>query len=155
MAKVVGAHHTSFTVADLTKSIAFFRDLLGLDLLFVRDVFADYFDRIVGLERCEVRAALLRIPGSDHHVELFQYFNPVGQPYRPEPCDPGSVHLSLLVDDLPELYQQMRARGGAAFVSGPVEITAGPNRGGCALYVRDPNGILVELFQPPRDTGLS
>jgi hypothetical protein len=30
-----------------------------------------------------------------------------------------------------------------------VEVDTGINRGGYALYVRDPDGIMVELFQPP------
>jgi len=30
-----------------------------------------------------------------------------------------------------------------------VAITAGLNRGGLGIYLRDPNGILIELFQPP------
>jgi hypothetical protein len=54
----------------------------------------------------------------------------------------------LLVDDLPGLYQDLAARG-ASFVSAPVPITAGPNRGGYGAYLRDPGGILIELFQPP------
>ena len=29
MARIVGAHHTSFTVANLERSLAFFRDVLG------------------------------------------------------------------------------------------------------------------------------
>src|SRR5439155_5839558 len=95
MAAVIGAHHTSFTVADLNRSVAFFRDVLGLELLFVREIFADHFDRLVGLPKCEVHAALLRIPNSDHHVELFQYLEPLGTPHSSKPCDPGSCHLCL------------------------------------------------------------
>jgi hypothetical protein len=34
-----------------------------------------------------------------------------------------------------------------------VPITAGPNRGAQAVYLRDPNGILVELLQPPQRPG--
>jgi catechol 2,3-dioxygenase-like lactoylglutathione lyase family enzyme len=148
MAGVVGVHHTSFTVADLDLSVAFFRDRLGLELLFVREVRDDYLGRIVGLPGTMVRAALLRLPGSAHHVELFQYLHPPGQAHSPRPCDPGSTHLALLVDDLPALYGQLAAQG-VAFVSAPVPITAGPNRGAQAVYLRDPNGILVELLQPP------
>jgi catechol 2,3-dioxygenase-like lactoylglutathione lyase family enzyme len=148
MARVVGVHHTSFTVADLDLSVAFFRDRLGLELLFVREVRDDYFGRIVGLPGSVVRVALLRLPDSAHHVELFQYRHPPGQAQRPRPCDPGSTHLSFLVDDLPALYGQLAAQG-VAFVSEPVLITAGPNRGGYGVYLHDPNGILVELFQPP------
>jgi catechol 2,3-dioxygenase-like lactoylglutathione lyase family enzyme len=149
MATVVGAHHTSFTVADLERSLAFFRDVLGLEVVFTREVRDDYLGRIVGLPGSVVKAALLRIPGTTHHLELFQYLSPPGHAHEPRPCDPGSTHLALLTDDLPALYRDLRAKG-AAFVSEPVPITAGPNRGGYGVYLKDPNGILIELFQPPK-----
>jgi catechol 2,3-dioxygenase-like lactoylglutathione lyase family enzyme len=151
MPGVVGAHHTSFTVADLDRSLAFFRDRLGLEVVFRREVHDDYFGRIVGLPGCRVRAALLRIPGSAHHVELFEYLTPRGRACTPQPCDPGSAHLSLLVDDLPAFCEGLRAEG-VALVGAPVVIDAGPNAGGWGVYLRDPNGVLIELFQPPRRT---
>jgi catechol 2,3-dioxygenase-like lactoylglutathione lyase family enzyme len=143
-----GAHHTSFTVADIDASVAFFRDLLGLELLFVREVTNAYIGRIVGLPGCVVKAALLRIPGSSHHLELFQYLEPSGTTHAPRPCDPGSAHLALLVDDLPGLYGRLQPQG-VRFVSEPVLIDAGPNKGGYGVYLQDPNGVLIELFQPP------
>jgi catechol 2,3-dioxygenase-like lactoylglutathione lyase family enzyme len=149
MAAAQVVHHTSFTVARLEPSVEFFRDVLGLELLFVREVRDDYFGRIVGHPGCAVRAALSRVPDSAHHVELFQYLTPPGEAHRPRPCDPGSCHLSFLTDDLPGLYQRLKARG-ARFLSEPVRIEAGPNRGGYGVYLRDPNAILIELFQAPR-----
>jgi catechol 2,3-dioxygenase-like lactoylglutathione lyase family enzyme len=148
MGRIVGVHHTSFTVADLEPSVAFFRDALGFELLYMREIRDDYFGRIVGLPGCVVKAALLRLPGSEHHLELFQYLKPRGEPCRPRPCDPGSTHLSLLADDVPGLVATLRERG--VSMDEPVMITAGPNRGGYGVYLRDPNGILIELFQPPR-----
>src|SRR3954471_3918465 len=118
MPGIVGAHHTSFTVAELDRSVEFFRDRLGLELVFVREVRQDYFARIVGHAGCVVRAALLKIPGSGHHIELFQYLTPVGEPHLPRACDPGSCHLSLLVDDLPALYPTLAGEG-VEFVSPP------------------------------------
>src|SRR5207247_576532 len=100
---------TSFTVASLEQSLSFFRDLLGLELLFTREIRDDYFGRIVGLPGAVLKAALLRLPGG-HHVELFQYLSPTGQPYQPRPCDPGSTHLSLLVEDLPGLCRMLAGR---------------------------------------------
>jgi catechol 2,3-dioxygenase-like lactoylglutathione lyase family enzyme len=150
MPAIVGAHHTSFTVADLEKSLAFFRDHLGLEVVFTREVRNDYFGRVVGLPGCVVKAALLRIPGSTHHLELFEYLTPPGQPVAPRPCDPGSSHIALLVDDLAGWHERLQSSG-ATFVNPPVPIDAGPNRGAYAAYLRDPNGILIELFQaPPR-----
>jgi catechol 2,3-dioxygenase-like lactoylglutathione lyase family enzyme len=148
MPGVIGAHHTSFTVADLGRSLELFRDRLGLEVVALREIRDDYFGRIVGLPGCAVKAALLRVPGSAHHVELFQYLAPPGQPCRPRPCDPGSAHLCLLTDDLPALYERLRAEG-VDFVSAPVRVDAGPNAGGQGVYLRDPNGILIEFFQPP------
>ncbi len=149
MAGIIGAHHTSFTVADLERSLEFLRDRLGLELVGSREIRDEYFGRIVGLDGCVVRAALLRIPGSPHLVELFEYLSPRGQPRPAQPNDPGSSHLSLLVDDLPALYEKLRPLG-VKFVSPPIAITGGPNRGGYGVYLHDPNGILIELFQPPR-----
>jgi catechol 2,3-dioxygenase-like lactoylglutathione lyase family enzyme len=148
MPAIVGAHHTSFTVANLARSLEFFHDLLGLEVIGTREVSVAYLGRIVGLPGCRVKAALLRIPGSTHHLEVFEYLTPAGQPYQPRPCDPGSAHLALLVDDLAALYERLRAAG-VECVSEPVRIDAGPNTGAWALYLRDPNGILIELFQPP------
>src|SRR6185436_5873210 len=86
---IVGAHHTSFTVANLERSLAFFRDDLGLEVLGSREIRDGYFGQIVGLPGSVVKAALLRIPGG-HHVELFEYVEPRGQSVAPQPCDPGS-----------------------------------------------------------------
>lgn len=147
MLDVVGAHHTSFTVADLECSLAFFRDVLEFEVLGSREIHDDYFGQIVGLPGAVVKAALIRLPGG-HYVELFQYLKPPGQSVAPRPCDPGSTHLSLLTGNLPALYQKLKGRG-VDFVGAPVLITAGPNRGGYGVYLRDPNGILLELFQPP------
>lgn len=144
---IVGAHHTSFTVADLERSLAFFRDVLGMEVLGTREVRDDYFGRVVGLPGSAVKAAMVRLPGG-HHVELFEYLQPRGQAVAPRPCDPGSCHLALLTPDLPALHEKLAAKG-ADFLGPPVLITAGPNRGGRAVYLRDPNGILIELFQPP------
>lgn len=147
MNHVLGAHHTSFTVTNLDRSLAFFRDGLGLEVVVARTIREKYFDRIVGLPECEVKAALLRLPGG-HHIELFEYVQPKGESVASRPCDPGSSHLALLVEDLAGLAPKLTARG-ANLVSPPVLIDAGPNRGAYAAYLRDPNGILIELFQPP------
>src|SRR5262245_4001828 len=119
MPGIVGAHHTSFTVADLDRSVAFFRDRLGLTVVTLREIHDGYFGRIVGLPGCRVRAAMLRVPGSEHHVELFEYLTPPGHAFTPRPCDPGSAHLSLLVDDLSELYERLRPEG-VDFVGEPI-----------------------------------
>lgn len=149
MSHVTGIHHTSFTVADLDRSLTFFRDRLGLEVLFVREIRADYFGAIVGLPGCVVKAALLRLPGAEHHIELFQYLTPPTVPsdQRLRPCDAGSHHLAFRVSELAALCRDLRSHG-VELVSDPVTVTSGPNAGASAVYLRDPNGILIELLQP-------
>lgn len=56
--------------------------------------------------------------------------------------------LCLLVDDLQAAYAALRNKG-VRFKSEPVTITAGPNEGGLVIYFADPDGHMLELFQPP------
>ncbi len=55
--------------------------------------------------------------------------------------------MCLIVDDLRSCREELSA-GGVQFVSEPVTITEGPNQGGLVIYMRDPDGYTLELFQP-------
>jgi catechol 2,3-dioxygenase-like lactoylglutathione lyase family enzyme len=146
-----GIHHTGYTISDLDRSLHFYRDLLGLEVIATQEKLGGYLAAIVGYPDAHVRMAHLRVPGSAHVVELFEYLAPPGaRPGRIEPRVVGASHQCLLVDDLPAAYERLRAAGVDTFVSGPVEVDTGINRGGYGLYVRDPDGIPVELFQPPQ-----
>jgi catechol 2,3-dioxygenase-like lactoylglutathione lyase family enzyme len=144
-------HHTGFTVSDLDRSLHFYRDLLGLEVVAEQEKQGGYVAAIVGYPDAHVRMAHLRVPGADHVVELFQYLAPAGDAVGTiEPRNVGSPHLCFVMDDLPSLYERLRASGVDSFFSPPVEVDTGINAGGLALYLRDPDGIPVELFQPPR-----
>lgn len=144
--KVTGTHHTGFSVIDLDRSIEFYA-LLGCDVIWQRVVTDEYFRQIVGIPECVVRAAHLRIPGSGHVIELFQY-EPQQAAAELVPNEPGHAHVCFLVDDLLAAYEELLAKG-VTFKSAPVLITAGVNTGGYGVYLTDPSGVTLELFQPP------
>ena len=144
--QIIGADHTSYTVSDLDRSLAFYTRLLGLEILWQRDIENPYFCEIIGFPSCSVRGAHLRIPGSDHHIELFEYMEPGGSKADVRTMNVGSSHVSLVVEDLVAAYEELKAKG-VEFRSPPVEITAGANQGGWGVYLLDPDGITVELFQ--------
>ncbi len=145
---IIGAHHTSYSVSDMAKSLAFYRDLLGFELVNERPAITDsYFRTIVGLPEAVVYGVLMKIPGTNHHLELFEYKTPRGEKQDiSHPNNPGSSHIAYLVDDLNALYKRLDAAG-VQFVTPPVYLDAGPNKGGWAAYMKDPDGILIELFQ--------
>ena len=143
-----GIHHTGFTVSDLDRSLGFYQGLLGLELVARQEKQGGYLGEIVGYPDCYVKMAHLRVPGSSHVVELFEYVVPQGErPGRFEPPNVGTAHLCLLTEDLPALYEHLVAQGVDTFVSPPVLVDTGINTGGYGVYLRDPDGIVVELFQ--------
>ena len=154
MIELGSVHHTGFTVSDLDRSLAFYRDQLGLEVIAQQEKQGGYLGEVVGYPDAHVRMAHLRVPGGKHVVELFEYFAPEGvHPSRIEPRDVGTAHLCFVVDDLPAAYEQLLAAGVDTFVSPPVLVDTGINTGGYGVYLRDPDGIVVEIFQPPVRAG--
>ena len=60
----------------------------------------------------------------------------------------GNAHLSFQTDDLHETFERLRGRAELRS-DDPVLIEWGPYEGGYAARVRDPDGITIELVQPP------
>ena len=145
--KVSGVHHTSYTVSSIERSLEFYRDLLGCEIIWEREITDQYFRDIVAFPDSVVKAALLSIPGSDHILELFEYAHPRGQTVDMGTNNPGNSHISFIVDDLQAAYEELSAKG-VHFKSPPVRIDVGANTGAWGAYVVDPDGITMELFQP-------
>jgi catechol 2,3-dioxygenase-like lactoylglutathione lyase family enzyme len=81
-------------------------------------------------------------------IELAQYLNQQGEPLAAATNQPGSCHLCLVVSDLSGCHADLKTKG-VEFKSEPVSITEGPNKGGLVVYLRDPDGYTIELFEPP------
>ena len=149
---VRGVLHTGLTVSDLDRSIAFYRDLLGLELVTQWDSSQPYLRTVIGFPDAELRIALLRVPAQDgglaaQHIELLEYRQPHGTRGDPATCNPGNAHVAFVVADLDATYRHLVAHG-VRFRSAPVEITHGRNTGAKAVYLRDPDDITLELVQP-------
>ena len=141
-------YHTGFTVADLERSLAFYRDVLGLELVRRQRGTADYLGTITGFAGVTLEVALLRPPEGGSLLELLQYVSHPAPPTPRETNRPGNAHLCFRVDDIDAACAHLR-RHGTTLVSEATEITAGVHKGGFAVYARDPDGFTVELYQPP------
>jgi len=64
----------------------------------------------------------------------------------PATANPGTAHFCLYVNDIESLYDRLIA-GGARSVSEIKSPNIGPNKGGKAVYMIDPDGIRFELVQ--------
>ena len=152
MPTIVRPHHTGIQVADLDRSVAFYRDILGFELVFQWNPRADYIRTIVGYPDADIHAAILRMPGSDYFLEILEYRNVEKTPIDTRTANPGTAHIAFFTDDCDGLYAELTSKG-VRSVSAPVTPTIGPNTGGRAVYMIDPDGIRVEFIETKRSFG--
>ncbi|MFN8518577.1 MAG: VOC family protein [Chloroflexota bacterium] len=147
---VSGFFHGGIGVADMERSLAFYRDLLGLEVHFDVTLDAvDYVRAALGIEMRDCRVVYLRVPGSDGiFVELLEYHGTDAHATaEPRPWDHGTGHLCLHVTDAQALLDQAIAAGHRTRSRQAATIPMGPNRGALAAWLIDPDGYHIELFQ--------
>jgi catechol 2,3-dioxygenase-like lactoylglutathione lyase family enzyme len=142
MATIKRVNHTGISVANMERSLGFYRDLLGLELIFDSDVDdVEPLNAVVGMDKARGRVTWLR--AGDTMIELWQWDHPEGRPlpadYRP--ADRGVTHYALEVDDVDELYQRIVAAGYPAN-SEPLDL--GLHK---TTYVRGPDGEIIEILE--------
>lgn len=99
-----------------------------------------------GLPDSEIEALWLGLPGGGPYLEIFQYRDTA---HRPEPAvnEPGYGHLCLVVPDIEAAMAAIQAAGGAA--QGEVVRLGSADAPVLCVYMRDPEGNLIELEQRP------
>jgi lactoylglutathione lyase len=143
--------HFSFTVSDVDRSIEWYCNTLGLELVHRQRGDNAYTRTLVGFPDAVIEVAQFRIPGvlprgSTHILELVQYISPLGQRTAGAINNVGAAHLAFVVDDIDAEYARLKEQG-VRFRNPPVKITEGVNEGGAACYFSDPDGITLELLQ--------
>jgi catechol 2,3-dioxygenase-like lactoylglutathione lyase family enzyme len=141
-----GVDHMCFTVEDLDRSLKFYRDVLGLKVVFVEESEASRDDRSETLGVAKSRLKLALLLAGDTRIELIEYLTPKGRPYDRVNCDIGTGHIAFTVEDIDASYQGLLAQG-VRFTAPPATIPAGPMKGWRWTYFFDPDGISLELIQ--------
>ncbi len=116
--------HVHLKVSDLDRAIAFYRDVLGFELQ----------------QRMGDEAAFLSAGGYHHHIGLNTWESKGGPP--PPPHTTGLFHVAIR-------YPTRQALGKALkrVLDAGVQLTGASDHGVSeALYLRDPDGIGIELY---------
>ena len=140
---IKGIHHTAISTGDFERALAFYRDLLGFEMVSELNWPAgvELADTITGLEGSAARSVMLR--AGNCSIELFEFSSPVpkpGDPKRPV-CDHGITHFAFEVDDIDAEYDRLKAAGMSFYC--PLQ-DLGASR---VTYGRDPDGNVLELWQ--------
>jgi glyoxylase I family protein len=141
--------HTGITVSNLERALVFWRDVLGFEVSHRPRQSGQLATQITGVSGAEISIAVLK--GYGHKIELLEYSAPPErQHFRPRPCDVGSLHVALLVENLDELLRVIAASGWKQ-AGTPQTLQVGPNAGKRVVYVRDPDGTTIEFMETPPD----
>ena len=147
---VFGAvHHIGVTVADLDRSVAFWERLLGATARDRRTLDGPQLATMVGYPGIRIESCWLDLPGGVA-LELLQYLDRDEAAYDPGTAHPGNVHVCLAVDDMDTAHAHAVACGATPVSERPIDVAAGPRAGSRLAYLRQLDGVTIELVQPPR-----
>jgi catechol 2,3-dioxygenase-like lactoylglutathione lyase family enzyme len=130
-------NHVGHCVTDLDRSRRFYEELLGFELDRVLTVPDSPSDQLLQIEPpVGLTAMYLRKDGLV--LELLCFQREGNPPARKRPLnEPGLTHLSVSVDDLAATATRAAELGGEVVEATDI---------GAALFVRDPDGQLIELL---------
>ena len=117
--------HVHLKVADLERALAFWRDVIGLEVQ----------------QRMGTQAAFLSADGYHHHIALNTWESAGGAP--PPFGTTGLYHVALLYPDRASLAQALKRLVEAGY---PLE-GASDHGVSEAIYLHDPDGNGVELYR--------
>ena len=138
--------HTGFIVADLEAAVAFYTDVLGLNLTLRTERSGPFPSALLGFADAHIKGAFLDL-GAGHQLELIQYINPPGGYAEFDKNDARAAHLAFFVDDIDAFYAATRQRG-VRYGSPPVPMYDDDgNLLRKALYCQDPDGNWLELVE--------
>jgi methylmalonyl-CoA/ethylmalonyl-CoA epimerase len=133
MPKINSINHVAIVVDDMEKSLAFWRDALGIPLHELRDVPAE-----------NSQVAFLPLAGSE--IELVTPTTPdSGIAKYLAKRGPGMHHLCLEVDDIEAMLEQLKSRGVRLINEQP--RTAADGKRYAFIHPESTSGVLVELYQ--------
>jgi catechol 2,3-dioxygenase-like lactoylglutathione lyase family enzyme len=152
---VAAVESIGFTVADLDRSVAFFRDVLTFELVETREEAGDAFEHLVGVFGARARIARMRL--GEEEIELTEFLAPRGRPY-PEGTranDRWFQHFAIVTSDMPAAYARLREHRVEHASTGPQKLPEwNMNAAGIeAFYFRDPDGHFLEVIHFPPGKG--
>ena len=143
---VTGVGNFSHIVANIDKSLEFYRDAIGLtpgaSAAFSPNPSIMKLGNTPGAQS---RFMALSVPGSAIGVELIEYKDIDRNPARPRFQDPGAANLILRVRDLDSVLERAKKAGAKVLTTSGVPTPFG--NGGKVIFIQDPDGFVIELSQ--------
>lgn len=146
----MGIDHTAIVVANTEESLAFYRDLLGLNIAGTSENFGVEQEHLNNVFGAHLRITSLRASGGGPGIEFLEYLSP--KDGRTTPADERANDLvhwqtSLVVSDTKVVEQHLRAQNSRLVSPGSVALSDTRIGFSSGLLVRDPDGHVMQLIQ--------
>lgn len=153
--------HVCITVPDLDQALKFYRDVLGFVSTF--ETRTDKADgKLLGFQQEEIGiyAHHIMTLGAQHgqatEINLVEYIKPqttVDEGPYSMMNHVGITRLALLVENVPEAFEKVRAYEGVEIVCAPKDIVIrepGKNFTMTWFSFKDPNGVFITMTEAPK-----
>lgn len=142
------ALRTAFTVSNMDRSLAFYTQVLGFQLLYDKMRDGASFETMLGIPNVKLRVVAMKdSAGSDHLLELVEYLSPKATAHSPRFAEVGAANVCYVVDDLAAVFARLE-QSGATCVNPPTDYIREGKRMGTIMFALDPDGIAVGLYEP-------
>jgi glyoxylase I family protein len=140
---IKGIEHVGLSVTNLERSIGFYRDLMGMEVVRIIEPNPDFpLEKVVGTPGAKARIAHLKSEQS--MLELFEYQSPDGHPLPQDhtQADIGFIHAGFTSTDVRADYKVLRENG-VDFLGDPIEVRPDV----WVVYFKGPDGEVCEIRQ--------
>jgi catechol 2,3-dioxygenase-like lactoylglutathione lyase family enzyme len=163
---IVGVGNFIHAVADVDRSLAFYRDTLGMDVQGAANaatppaprpfIATPEILRLYDSEGGQYRTGTALVQGAPMRAELIEFKDLERKPITRSLQDPGAGILKLTVRDIETAFTQAKFKGATVVTETGSPIVIKDEHGtGRAVLLKDPDGFYVELIQrdvPPPAT---
>jgi catechol 2,3-dioxygenase-like lactoylglutathione lyase family enzyme len=150
-----GVRWIGISVTDLERSLDFYKRYLGFDktIINIHESFSGNVDEISKSEQTKLRSCVLGMSHGNGMVELFEAIKPKGRsiPFCTNWGDYGYLQLCLLGDNIYDIEKYFQSEDLEFMLKPQIMSSDDPQNTGLSfLYIRDPDGIPVEVMVLPQ-----
>ena len=132
--------HVAIAVEDLERSMAFYLEVMGMELDYKAHHQGELPSRISGVPEAELEVVVLKKGAA--RIELTDYRRKQSGPPKPQ-NQHGLTHIAFLVEGIDQEHQRIAALG-YRFNSPPLQSRPG---GPKVCYFHGPDNVIIELYQ--------
>jgi catechol 2,3-dioxygenase-like lactoylglutathione lyase family enzyme len=134
--------HVGIVVNDIEKQLVFYRDLLGLEILYHEIESGEFLETILDLPEVKIDIYKLGYQGTTI-VELLYYIDSISESHYEKINGNGITHFAITISDLDSVYDNLTING-INFLSKP-QVNSQKTHKVC--FCKDFENNLIELVQ--------